>query len=103
MEEEVDDDSIMKSPFGSSFRTFDGTDYSQIGELLTFTTCILVITLCVNIYCSLWTSMILKQWNSNIEAFTSDSQQSSDDNVSDNTIILIYGTGSSQYHEQMIF
>ena len=28
----LDESSVKKSPFGSSFRTFDGTDYSNIGK-----------------------------------------------------------------------
>jgi len=33
-QEEVDglDDNEVRSPFGSSFRTFDGVDYSSIGN-----------------------------------------------------------------------
>ena len=32
-DEEQLDDGKLKSPFGSSFRTFDSSDYSNIGEL----------------------------------------------------------------------
>jgi len=31
-EDDALDDNQVKSPYGSSFRTFDGTDYSSIGE-----------------------------------------------------------------------
>ena len=31
-EDDALDDNHVKSPFGSSFRTFDGTDYSSIGK-----------------------------------------------------------------------